>query len=224
MIHLTSAAALLLLLLPVSAGIPRFVQNPTGINGYPVPAGWTVSAIKDEYFQGSVLNLQDRAVKQEIIQSGSALIPADLVGSWVQSVGMSSGETFMDGSGNVFQGRHGYGHILEFDRNGLYRLTYLYNSTESGTVNRAEVVESGRYNLKSGNQLFLERDRYDASYVVMGTPSQETKQSPPTKSFLVGMTPDQRVLVIFGFPFEYSVSVETNQQGEPYILEGFQRN
>lgn len=172
---------------------------------------------------GGDLNLQDTKLKNRILRDGAPVQPADLVGVWLQAVALGDGRLYMDEEGSVISGRHGFGHLLELRRDGSYRLTYRYDSVSTGGVNQAQVVETGRYQLREGRQLHLERAIYDAEYVVMGRPSRERKTAPPPKAFLLGMTEDKQALVLYGFPFEYSISTETNAQGESYILEGFRR-
>jgi hypothetical protein len=197
--------------------------NPFRGSSTTAPASPLSPAAAGTASTGGRLNMQDVTVQQALLQQGNLLSPGQLQGRWVQVMSMMTGDDYQSvTSGEVRMGERGYGHILELQPGGQYRLTYQYNSFSGGCEYQAQVVETGRYRI-SGHLLSLERGGYQGSFNVCGQRTPQQVQNPPALSFRIGTDASGQHMVLQGKPFEYSISQDTDAYGNPLFQEGFYR-
>jgi len=167
-----------------------------------------------------VLNMQDPAVKEAMLQHSAPLETTRLHGQWLQVFGLSTAQVYQQlNSGEVFSGSRGQAHLLDLMADGRYALSYLYHSS-GACLNRAEITETGHWNLR-GSHLTLRPDQYGGTLTVCGKASREQKSRPPARTFAIGMDGAYRHLTLQGKPLEYTVSTQTDDQGNALFLEGF---
>ena len=171
-------------------------------------------------YQGGALNMQDTNIQNQILQQGVNVPASALVGSWLQSFSMLTGDDYLTNDNSIRTEERGYAHMLELRKDNSYRLTFRYQSYSAGCPYEAQAVESGRYEV-SANTLTLARGSYKVDYNICGNKSVEHNSQLEQKSFQIGSTGNE--LVLRGTPFEYNVSTETDTSGKPFFQEGFRR-
>ncbi|MEL6969283.1 MAG: hypothetical protein AAFO02_03860 [Bacteroidota bacterium] len=165
-------------------------------------------------------NMQDITTQNQILQQGVTHPSHELIGSWLQSFSILSGDDYLTSENAIRTEERGYAHLLDLREDNTYTLTYRYQSYSGGCPYEAEVVETGGYKLYD-NTLKLQRDSYEANYNVCGDQSVERNNQLAPASYQIGSTGQE--LVLRGAPFEYSISVHNDASGQAYIQEGFRR-
>jgi hypothetical protein len=168
-------------------------------------------------------NMQSTETQRYLMAQGITPSKKALVGEWLQSFSYQTGTATQNVvSGQISYGERGYGHFFNFKADGTYTLTYKYNSVSQGCPYKADFSEQGRYDVQ-GRNLLLRASWYEGSYNVCGQISPEKNTNPPIRSFEVYVDQETLRLVIVGQPLEYSASVETANNGDNYIQEGFNK-
>ena len=169
---------------------------------------------------GNGMNMQSQEVQRQILNNSAIFSLKDLHGEWTQVMSAMTGNVYEDvGSGKLTYGSSGYAHLLKLFPNGKYELIYSYRS---GPQNAADFVEKGTYSLK-GKTLKLVASNYSGNFLVYGKSQDQNVNQPGIRQFQVGMHASGKYAVLLGKPFEYTISTDTDQNGNPVFQEGFYR-
>ncbi|MEM6397885.1 MAG: lipocalin family protein [Bacteroidota bacterium] len=185
--------------------------EPAGVDTYDVGTG------------SDAWNMQSVEIQNALKAQGMTPEKQMLIGKWMQAFSYQTGTASQDiFSGQIAYGERGYGHLLTFKADNTYTLTYKYNSVSQGCKYQADFFESGRYKME-GRQLVLYPNGYEGSYNVCDKINPERKTSLPTRYFEVYIDQEGKRLVIVGQAMEYSISYETDVNGQNHIQEGFNK-
>ncbi|MEL7119959.1 MAG: hypothetical protein AAFO07_10970 [Bacteroidota bacterium] len=169
---------------------------------------------------GNGMNMQSQEVQRQILNNSATFSVKDLHGEWTQVMSAMTGNVYEEvGSGKLTYGSSGYAHLLKLFSNGKYELIYSYRS---GPQNVADFVEKGTYTL-GGNILKLVASNYSGNFLVYGKSQAQNVNKPGIRQFQVGMHNSGKYAVLLGKPFEYTISTDTDPNGNPVFQEGFYR-
>ncbi len=178
---------------------------------------------KETGIQASLSNPQDLSLQQQVLANEGPITPSQLRGEWLQAFSMATSESYVNQfDGRIQYGEKGYGHLLKFNADGTYQLTYSYNNLFQNCRNEVEMVEKGTYHLKD-NTLTLKNARYSGSFNVCGQLNRELNTKGKERSYQLGLNASGDILVIRGSALEYSISTEVDANGLSYIQEGFKK-
>ena len=170
-----------------------------------------------------VWNMQSLEAQNYLRTQGLAPQKNALLGEWLQAFSYQTGTAAQDiVSGQISFGERGYGHLLTFKADDTYQQTYKYNSVSQGCKYQADFFEKGRFSIQ-GQQVVLYPSRYEGTYNICNKVSPETNTNPPTRYFDLYLDQEGKRLLVIGPALEYSISSETDANGNNYIQEGFNK-